>query len=425
MASDTGQQSQERDWKRRMSSQKADIIKLVICVGGAIFLFSYLFKTQGKPKLQDEKVQAAPMFIKKDSLPFAKGGKGGVVDAQGVFPYGEEVLEKINHKNRYLEPEAYYYLANQVMNKSQEQLREEALRKVTWRDVFLDPQKYQGKTMAITGSLARIREAPLKANPCGLKSVYQGQLIDSQWRFWTFILIDRPDKSFQEGDLVRVYGQFFKIWEYETNLPNTRKLNAVIVGKHFVHVEISKDPIAGLYIIGLAVATVLVLVAAQIFAKKSDRKVDTVRKEKARKKRPSRINDMAKALSARAADEQEAALIANKDALRKKYVPEEGDEEEAGDEDGSITENKGSMNEEDEPKSELRDAEEDEDGDEDEKSESEQEEEGGDEESKSDLEDEEEEQDQDGDEDGSKPELEDKDGDEEGDENAEKDEVED
>ena len=404
MASDTGQQRQEREWLRRMSSQKADTIKLIICVGGAIFLLSYLLKSHGKkPKLKDVNVQPAPMVIKKDSLPFAKGGLGVVVEAQGLFPYGEEVLEKINHKNRYLEPEAYFYLANEVMNKSQEQLREEANREVTWRDVFLDPRKYQGMTMAITGSLARIREAPLKDNACGLKSVYQGQIIDKDWRFWTFILIERPDESFQDGDLVRVYGQFFKIWEYETNLPNTRKLNAIIVGKRFVHVEFNKDPIAGWYIVGLAAVTVLMLATAQIFSKKSDKQVDTVRKEKARKKRPSGINDMAKALSARAISEQEAALIANKEALRKKYVPEsaQSNEDETDDDDESFNEEEGSLNEKDESESEPKD--EDEDGDKDEDKDVEEDE---DEESRSELEDEDED--------------ENKNGDEEDDENTEK-----
>ena len=348
MASDTGQHKQEREWLQRMSSQKADTIKLIICVGGSIFLFSYLLRTHGKkPKIQDQKVQNAPMVIKKDSLPFAKRSKEQVTDGQGVFPYGPDVLEKVKHKNSFLEPEAYFYLANDVMIKSQEQLRKEANRKVTWRDVFIEPKKYQGTTMAITGSLARIREAPLASNPCGLKSVFQGQIIDKDWRFWTFILIEGPDKSFQEGDLVRVYGQFFKIWEYETNLPNTRKLNAVIVGKRFVHVELNKDPIAGWYIVGLAAVTVVVLATAQVLAKKSDRQVDAVRKKKAQKKRPSGINDMAKALSARAVNEQEAALRANKEALRKKFLPgseqtsedeTDEDEEHLNDEDESLDE---------------------------------------------------------------------------------------
>ncbi|MDA0837453.1 MAG: hypothetical protein O3B01_08540 [Planctomycetota bacterium] len=360
MALDTGQREQDRMWLKRMSSQKADIIKLIICVGGAIFLLSYLLNTLGKrPELKDEKVHVAPMVIKKDSLPFERRGEEEVIEAQGGFPYGEEVLEKINHKNRYLEPEAYYYLANEVMKRPQEQLRDEANREVTWSDVFVDPQKYQGTTLAITGSLARIREAPLQANPCGLKSVYQGQLIDKDWRFWTFILIERPDKSFQDGDLVRVYGKFFKIWEYETNLPNTSKLNAVIVGKRFVHVELNKDPIAGWYIVGLAAATVLVLTVAQIISKKSDRHVDTIRKAKAQKKRPGGINDMARALSAKAANEQEAALIANREALRKKYMPEPEltDRDKMGEDDETHREETGSLNEEDDSKSGLEEEE--------------------------------------------------------------------
>jgi hypothetical protein len=188
--------------------------------------------------------------------------------------------------------------------------------KVQWADVCDDPLKHTGQVVRVTGSLARLREAPVPPNPCDLKAVYQGQVVDKDFRFWTFILTEKPPEDIREDDLVRIYGPFFKIWEYETNIPNTWKLTAVVVARNFVRVEADKTPVLGIAIIVLTAVIVVVMFVAVRWDKVRDAEARAKRQEKMKGKRPAEINELARALSERAAEEKAAIFGLKSDSGR-------------------------------------------------------------------------------------------------------------
>jgi len=299
-----------------MGSLRAETIKLGFFVLAAVFLLGYLAVTLGRKQSSPSDLRVGTSErgpVKTDVLPF-EGPVVEFTEGEDEFPFGPEALDKIDHSSRSLEWEPYFYLANYVMTRSAEALKQEALPELRWRDVYNDPDKYEGKVLRVTGSLARLRVAPLpEDNPCNLKEVYQGQIIDKYFRFWTFILTEKPPKAIRKDDTVRVYGSFFKIWEYETNMPNARKLTAVIVGKNFVQVEIDKTPAMGKTIAALTLVTVLVLFFAVRWDRARDREIKGKREGRLRERRPEGLNEMAKTLSGRAAEER-AALFEPKRA---------------------------------------------------------------------------------------------------------------
>ena len=298
------------DWLSKMANNRGDLVKLALAVTTAIFLLVYLGTHLGGGAgkvTEDVKFDDSPADeIREDPLPFQPArtpdGKGPT-EPGGEFPYGPEALEAINHKSRSLESEAYYYLAHHVMNRSQPELKAEAEIKTEWVDVFKRPAEHCGRTLRITGELVRLRQAPLPKNPCGLKVVYQGQLVDKHFRFWTFVLLEKPSRDIGLGDSVRVYGPFFKIWEYETNLPNAMKLSAVVVGKRLVRVKFDEPPVMGPVLVILTMITICVLVVAGLVARSGDAAVAERRKTSVASRRPTGLGEMAKALSAKVAEE--------------------------------------------------------------------------------------------------------------------------
>jgi len=319
MSSDDSGTTSRRERVSRMGNLRAETIKLGFFVLAAVFLLGYLAVTLARKKSSpaDLKVGAPePAQVKTDVLPF-EGPVVELTEGQDGLPFGPEVLEKVDHSSRALEWEPYFYLANYVMKRSAADLRREALPDVRWRDVYNDPDKYEGKVLRVTGSLARLRVAPLPdSNPCNLKEVYQGQIIDKYFRFWTFILTEKPPKAIRKDDTVRVYGTFFKIWEYETNMPNARKLTAVIVGKNFVQVEIDKTPAMGKTIAALTLLTVVILLFAVRWDRAKDREIKGRRLGKLRGQRPESLNEMAKTLSGRVAEERAALFEPRKRTSR-------------------------------------------------------------------------------------------------------------
>ena len=298
------------DWLSKMANNRGDLVKLAGVVVAAIFLLVWLGTHLGggpDKVTEDVKFDDSPADeIREDPLPFrparTPAGKGRT-EPGGEFPYGPEALEAINHKSRSLESEAYYYLAHHVMNRSQPELKAEAEIKTEWVDVFKRPAEHCGRTLRITGELVRLRQAPLPKNPCGLKVVYQGQLVDKHFRFWTFVLLEKPSKDIGLGDSVRVYGPFFKIWEYETNLPNAMKLSAVVVGKRLVRVKFDEPPVMGPVLVVLTMITICVLVVAGLVARSGDTAVAERRRTSVASRRPAGLGEMAKALSAKVAEE--------------------------------------------------------------------------------------------------------------------------
>lgn len=325
------------------ANSRADTIKLILFSVAALCLMVYVARTlvRKDTSVSDTRsTQAEVPGIKEDPLPF-NAPEPSAATVAGGFPYGPGVLGQIEHETQSLEWEPYFYLAHYVMQHGQEELKSKADVKAEWEDVYDDPQKYVGNVVRVTGSLARLRESPVPQNPCGLKAVYQGQIVDKHFRFWTFILTEKPPDDIHEEDLVRVYGPFFKIWEYETNLPNMWKKTAVVVAKSLVKVEPDKRPVLGNTIIVLTALIVVIMFFAVRWDKARDAEVRAKRQGKAKEKRPEGIDQLAKVLSERAAEEK-AAIFGHKgeagsppqkgqtEAASETRPPEEGRKREEG-----------------------------------------------------------------------------------------------
>jgi hypothetical protein len=159
--------------------------------------------------------------------------------------------------------------------------------------------------------------------------------------FWTFILTEKPPEDIHEGDAVRIYGVFFKIWEYETNIPNTWKQTVVVVGKNFVRLEADNTPVLGYTVVVLAAVVAMIMFVAVRWDKARDAEAKAKRQEKVREKRPESINQLAKVLSERAAEEKAAIFghkgeagkpsqEGHKEGASEARTPEKGREREEG-----------------------------------------------------------------------------------------------
>ncbi|MBI2194310.1 MAG: hypothetical protein HYU36_20220 [Planctomycetes bacterium] len=239
------------------------------------------------------------------------------------FPYGPEVMDSIQDRTRSLEEGAYYYLVRQVSKRSHDQLRTECT-PATWREVFVSPTDHRGKVVQVTGNLLSLKVMPLSAdrneNPTGIHEVYFGQIVDKEFKFWTFILTEKPEETILIKDLVRVYGLFFKVWEYETNIPNAFKLTPVVVARDFVQVQFQENHLVKWCIVALVVVTGLVLFVAVRWERRSDSKVSLKRQEKVKERRPKGINELGKILAGQAAEER-SSLFRRENDVAKDHSP--------------------------------------------------------------------------------------------------------
>ena len=320
---------------KRMSSYRYEKVKLAMILGGAVILLGYLSSQLSKKSddvPDDVRMARSPTrYIKPDLIPLKSAIGSG--DMNGKSKYGSQsengtdtesssekpaemdaklaaaILEKITDRSHSLEEEPYYYLANWVNQRSLKELSELSDPIVSWRDLFLNPKDYRGKVVQVTGGLKRLRVTPLPpGNPTGLKQVYTGQVVDKRFRFWTFIMVEKPWASVTEGDIVRVYGAFFKVWEYETQLQNTYKISPVVIGRNFVAVNFDDESPMVWIIIGLVVLTFVILFISVNVARMSDAEVEAVRRKKGIERRPKGIDEIAKRLSEKAEKEQAGRL---------------------------------------------------------------------------------------------------------------------
>jgi hypothetical protein len=130
-----------------------------------------------------------------------------------------------------LEDRAFVYLLHKAAVTPEEDLARAA--EVTLDSIVAlrNAKALRGKTVKIQGTLIWLQPKEIPSNASGIRTAYEGQMLDIHSKVTSFYILDLPD-TFENKDVIEVRGFFFKAWRY-TNRQGGIVECPLVIGKTF------------------------------------------------------------------------------------------------------------------------------------------------------------------------------------------------
>jgi len=115
-----------------------------------------------------------------------------------------------------LERGPFMFLLEKVARADPKELESYADPRITYTNFAVAPERCRGHVCRVQGKLMRVAGSGVDATEAGIEKLYEGQIIDNNWHWYSFYVIDEPLGFAAHRDLVELVGVFYKVIVYET-----------------------------------------------------------------------------------------------------------------------------------------------------------------------------------------------------------------
>ncbi len=105
-----------------------------------------------------------------------------------------------------------------VTSLSQEELRHRTDTSIVWDDFNNETRRNRimGRVCSFRGTLRRLEENDALSFPeLGIEQLYEGQIQDSMHRWYSFYIVEKPDRPVERHDAAEITGVFYKLITYQ------------------------------------------------------------------------------------------------------------------------------------------------------------------------------------------------------------------
>lgn len=143
-------------------------------------------------------------------------------------------LEGIEDQRMPLEKEPFMFLLRKVAGTDAEDLESFVDSRIGYDHFAVAPDRCRGYVAKFVGTLMRVSRSSVDVSGAGLEQVWEGQVVDRFYHWYSFYVIDKPEGFVARSDVVELTGVFYKIIVYETQAGGF-KATPLIIARHLKH----------------------------------------------------------------------------------------------------------------------------------------------------------------------------------------------
>lgn len=139
-------------------------------------------------------------------------------------------LEAVEDQRMPLETEPFMFVLRKVASADADELESYVDSRVTYDNFAIAPQRCRGYVVRFRGTLMRARKSSIDVSDAGLDQVWEGQVVDKNYHWYSYYVVDEPTGFRTRDDVVELVGVFHKNIVYETQAL-TLKATPLIIAK--------------------------------------------------------------------------------------------------------------------------------------------------------------------------------------------------
>lgn len=163
--------------------------------------------------------QAGPRAPQASAVPAAPApdSEPNPSDTEGFLSEFERLsLVTVVDQRMPLERGPFMFLLKKVASADPQELESHADPRITYTNFAVAPERCRGHVCRLHGKLMRVASSGVDVTEAGIGKLYEGQIIDNDWHWYSFYVIEEPIGFAAHRDLVELVGVFYKVIVYET-----------------------------------------------------------------------------------------------------------------------------------------------------------------------------------------------------------------